>query len=419
MKWRNLIFLILIIPVVLYGAAKGFLWYSVNSAVTNVQTRVSEFATLDYEGIRTPVLGPIGVDGITYKPLGFDQSIQVGSVLVHWNEAHELLDLITAFYKEALPKQLRISVNHINIPLGGDIADWWDSKRGSSTNSSALLPAGLWGCGAGALKSADYRGMGYESLTANLRFEYGLNRKTKTFSFYGKLDNQEMGKLYLDGSAPAGGVLLSVDALLNSPPRLSNLSITFEDDSFNARKIEYCSKLVKTTQQQYLQDHVARVAMEFSKSGVHPSAEIIDAYRSFLTGNSKLTLVVNPYEPIDPEVLAKVDPENLVEWLGLEVVLGETPIKEILAPKQLETATAEEEQKTGAAREETFNPTPIERLAEHVGKLTRVKTKDAKFHYAYLEEAGTEKLTLTQHLAGGSATFVINVTDIEDVSVLY
>lgn len=418
MKWRNLTFLILIIPVILYGATKGYLWYSINSAVTDIQSKVSEFATLNYEGIRTPVLGPIGVDGITYKPLGFDESIKIGSVLIHWNEAHELIDLIKASYKKTLPEQLKVSINQVNIPLGGDIAGWWDSEQQLAINTPMSLPASMWGCGAGAFKSADYRSMGYDSLSANLRFEYSLKGKSKAFSFYGKVENQEMMKFHIDGSTPSNEVALSTNTIFNSLPRLGNLSITFEDDSFNTRKIKYCAQQAGQPEKQYLDDHLKHVVSDLNKSGLHPSTELIDAYRSYLTGSSKLTLSINPYEPMDSTVLARVDPENLVEWLGLEVVAGETPIKDILAPPQLETVV-EEQQKATQQKEETFNSTPIAKLREHLGKLARVKTKDARFHYAYLEKAGTEELTLTQHLAGGSATFVINITDIEDVSVLY
>ena len=418
MKWRNLVFLVLIIPVILYGATKGFLWYSLNSAVTDMQNRVSEFATLHYESIRTPVLGPIGVDGIRYKPLGFDESIEIGSVLIHWNEAHELIDLVQAFYKETLPEQLTISVNHVNVPLEGDIGAWWDSEHQPTMSTAFGLPASMRGCGTGALKAADYTAMGYQSLITNLRFEYSIKGKSKSFTFYGKLEGQNMMKLYVDGSTPSSEVSLSVDKIFDALPRLGNLSITFEDDSFNARKIDYCSKLANKSQQQYLEDNLQNIVFDLSELGLHPSTELIDAYRGYMKGSSKLTVVINPYEPMDAEVLAQVDTENLVEWLGLEVVAGETPVKEILAPEEVETV-AEEQQKTQQPREETFNSTPIAQLPEHLGKLARVKTKDAKFHYAYLEKAGTNEVTLTQHLVGGSATFVINVTDIEDVSVLY
>lgn len=417
MKWRNLIFLLLIIPVVLYGATKGYLWYSINSAITDVQNRVSKFATLDYEGIRTPVMGPVGVDGITYKPLGFDESIEIGSVLVHWNEAHELVDLVKAFYKKTFPEQIRISVNHVNIPLGGDIAEWWDSEQ-PVMEKPVGLPASMWGCGTGSFKSNDYRSMGYEFLTANLRFEYSLKGKSKMFSFYSKLENQDMMKLYIDGSTPSSEVSLSLSTIFNSPPKLGNLTVTFEDDSFNKRKMKYCSQLAGTSENQYFEDHINRVVSDLSKSGLHPSEELIDAYRSYLTGTSKLTVTLNPYEPMDSTVLARINPEDLVEWLGLEVTAGETPVKEILAPANLEVV-AEEQQKSNQQKEETFNSTPIEQLRDHLGKLARVKTKDARFHYAYLEKAGAEELILTQHLVGGSATFVINVIDIEDVSVLY
>ena len=75
MKWRNLILTVLLVPVLLYGALRGYLWYSINSTVNHIQSRVGGFATLGYDEIRSPVLGPIGVTGITYTPHGFSEPV--------------------------------------------------------------------------------------------------------------------------------------------------------------------------------------------------------------------------------------------------------------------------------------------------------------------------------------------------------
>ena len=418
MKWRNLILTVLLVPVVLYGALKGYLWYSINSTISQIQSHVGGFATLDYEEIRSPVLGPIGVTGITYTPHGFNEPVSVGSVLVHWNKPQELLDLVEAFYKNTLPKQLKVSINQIKAPLSGDVATWLDANRQVNLNPPLQLPASLWGCGSGSFNSADLRDMGYDFLRVDLRFEYSLNNKSKDFSFYATMRNREMMTLYLEGSAPSSGVSLSLSTIFGTMPRLSNVSITYEDDSYVTRKVAYCSNKSNESEQKYIESHIERVIADLSKSQFFPSKELIDAYREHLTEPSKFTITLNPYEPMGSNVFTQLDQGNFVQWLGLEVMANEKPIKELVAPETLKIA-AKDQSEEPVQKEETFNSTPIFKLPEHIGQLARIRTKEGKFHYAYLEKAGADQLTLTQHLVGGSATFVINVRDIDDVSVLY
>ena len=260
--------------------------------------------------------------------------------------------------------------------------------------------------------------MGYDFLRVDLRFEYSLDNRSKDFSFYATMRNQEMMNLYLEGSAPSSGVSLSLNTLFNNMPRLSNVSVTYEDDSYVTRKIAYCSKNSNKPEKQYIESHIEQVIADLSKTGFYPSEELIDAYRGHLTEPSKFTITLNPYEPMDSTAFGQVDQKNFVQWLGLEVMTNEKPIKELVAPEAPKIA-AKEQAKEPVRREESFNSTPIYKLPEYIGQLTRVRTKEGKFHYAYLEKAGTDQLTLTQHLVGGSATFVINVRDIDDVSVLY
>ena len=418
MKWRNLVLIVLLVPVLLYGATRGYLWYSISSTVDQIQSRVGGFATLDYDEIRSPILGPIGVTGVTYTPHGFNEQVTIGSVFVHWNEPRELLDLVQAFHKNTLPKQLRVSINQVKVPLSGDIAGWLDANRQLNLNLPFQLPASLRGCGEGSFNSVDFREMGYDFLRTNLRFEYGLNDRSKNFSFYATMRNQEMMTLYVEGSAPSGGVSLSLNTLFNNVPKLSNVSVTYEDDSYVTRKVAFCSKKSNKSEKEYIESHTEQVIADLSKAQFFPSKELIDAYQSHLIEPSKFTITLNPYEPMDSTVFTKVDQGNFVQWLGLEVMANEKPIKELVASEAPKIA-AEEQARKPTQKEETFNSTPIFKLPEHIGQFARVRTKEGKFHYAYLEKAGANQLTLTQHLVGGSATFVINVTDIDDVSVLY
>ena len=394
------------------------MWYSLKSVVDQVRAGVSETATLEYGDIKTPILGPIGVTKIRYRPHGFDQTVNIGSVMILWKEPQELLDLLQAFYQNRLPERLRLSANRISVPIQGDIAEWWDKQAGIDLDMPVTIPASMFGCGEGAFTSADLRSLGYETLFANLRFEYNFRRISNELTFYASMRAQEMMTLSLDGSIPSSGISLSLTGIGSSPPRLANVSISYDDESYNKRKLSLCTKRSGVTQDQYVNNHIKGILTDLREYRLYPSAELIDAYRAYLVKPAKLTVNLNPYEPLSPETFAKFDHTNFIDWLGIEVFADETPVKELVRLDQPEFVVAEPTEAT-LRQEETFQSTPIEQLPEHVNRLTRIRTKQGKTHYAYLESVNVEELILSQHLVGGSATFSVSIDDISEISVLY
>ena len=86
MRLRNIIILLLILPVLVWGGVKAFLWYSIDATFKQAQDQLSNRADISYREVRTSVLGPIGLTGITIRPKGSDDVIKVGALLATWNE---------------------------------------------------------------------------------------------------------------------------------------------------------------------------------------------------------------------------------------------------------------------------------------------------------------------------------------------
>lgn len=418
MKWRKLVLLFVVIPLLLYGGVRGYLWYSLKSTVAQVQDAVSNSATLEYGEIQTPILGPIGVTKISYRPHGFNQTVNIGSVLIRWNEPTELLDLIQAFYKGTLPERLRLSVNRVHVPMEGDIAAWWDEQRGVDLGIPVSVPDSMFGCGAGIFSSADLRSLGYGTLFANLRFEYNYRRGSNEVTFYSSMRAQEMMTFTFEGSIPSSGISLSLRSIGSALPKLANVSISYDDESYNKRKISMCAKRSGTSEEQYVESHIQGILTDLKEYRLYPSTELIDAYRTYLVKPAKLTVNLNPYEPLEPSIFAKFDHTNFIDWLGIEIVSDETPVKELVRQGQPEVVEVEQAEAV-QQHEEKFQSTPIEQLPEHVNRLARVRTKQGRTHYAYVERVDVEELVLSQHLVGGSTTFSVNLADISEVSVLY
>ena len=83
-----------------------------------------------------------------------------------------------------------------------------------------------------------------------------------------------------------------------------------------------------------------------------------------------------------------------------------------------EEEQAEEELKPKVILD-TYKPTPVAELDQHVNRLLKIRTLDGKQHHAYLSIVDQETLVLTQELVGGSATFRVPIAQIEEVRVLH
>jgi len=418
MRLRKLIVPLALVPLVLYGGVVGYLWYSMKSTMDQIQHRVSEFASVQYEGIETSILGPVGVTGITYRPHGFNQAVSIQSVLIDWEKPADLFKLLQAFFNNRLPQQLRIAARNIAVPLRGDIGTWWDAQQLVDAESPLKIPDSFFGCGSRTFTSTDLRDMGYEVLASDLRFEYNFSGKSPYVTFYTKARTMDMATLTLEGSIPSNEISFSLRHILSSAPRFANLSLSFDDASYNKRTIAYCAEKTGKTATQFVDDNIQKILEDLAEVNLFPGSDVVDAYRGYLTKATKLTINLNPYEPLGPDTLDKMDHNNFMDWLGLEVIADDVIIKELT--EVVEVAEEETTQtEVSEPHEETFQLTPTEELGIHISKLSQVHTRDGRTHYAYLEKVDEEALTLTQHLVGGSVTFTIDTANIVEVLVLY
>jgi hypothetical protein len=418
MKWRNLILLLVIVPVLLYGGVKGFFWYSIDAMIKQAKIRVAPSADITYREIRTSVLGPIGVTGITIRPHDINDVIKVGSILVQWDEPREILPILEALFYKKLPDKLNLSIERILLSLDGEIVAGLGQQQQWDSNLPFRVPASIWGCGSGKFQAADLLAMDYQRLRIDARMEYNYYPVTKNLSFFARIRSPDMMTLSFEGEVPSGKSHLSLNSIISSIPKMSNFSFALEDESYNAKKISYCSKKNKQSGDDFLDDHVQRIVADLQQSNLNPSTELTNAYRDFLSKPARISVNFDPYEPTGIEKFSELDRDNFAEWLGIEVLADQEPVGELLAPLQSEQDETEEPEQP-VQKEEQFNPTPVADLGDFIGKLARVKTNDGRAHYAYIEKANTENLVLTRHLVGGSATFKLSYAEIIEVAVLY
>lgn len=417
MRPRTLILLLVILPLLTWGAVKGFIWYSLDATFKNVQTRVSHLADISYRDLRTTVLGPIGYTSVTIRPKGYDDVIKVGSILVHWNEPKEIIPILESFFKKSLPLQLRASANLVSFSLDSDLGDALTRTADWEWESPIRLPRSIWGCGNGPLRVVDYRALEFEHINLNARLNYSLSPATDTLKFFLRLRSSGMTSVSIEGSIPTNGKgMPPLRSIFRAGVKLADLSYTVEDESYNQKKTAYCSNTKGESPTEFIEGQIARIGAELEQSNLYPSTELSDAYRDHLTNAARITVNLTPFEPFGLDELSRMRPDTFVDLLGVSVQAGDTPISELFVARK---GVAEEEDEEPKQKAETFNPTPFAELGSHLNRLARVTTSDGKTHYAYIENASADRLILTRHLVGGSATFELESSEITEVAVLY
>lgn len=412
---RKLLILAVLLPVLAYAGVKGYLWYSIYSHMEDLRNAAAPVATIEYKDIRAPLTEPFGVTGITIEPHIVSDRIRIGSALVHTAGLRDLYELWKKVSDEKVPEKLEVQLNRISIDLDGEIASLLASNQ--KTNLFGT-PLDAMACGDRDFFSpTDLLAMGYEKLSIDAKFNYGVNRVKDSVDLFVKFRVRDAASLAFDISVPRSQAPTSRGQLTLQIPQLRDFSINIEDLSFNERRNQYCANVTGVTNAEFVDRHLDQVKAYAEDSGFPVSGELLAAYRKFVTESGNVTITANPLDPVDLMMLLTMNPRQLLEWLSLDVNIAGKNIQELMMIA-VEEEQPEEEAKPKVALD-TYKPTPVAELDQHVNRLLKIRTLDGKLHHAYLSTVNQDTLVLTRELVGGSATFRVPIAQIDEVRVLH
>ncbi len=413
---RKLLIAAILLPVLAYGGAKGYLWYSIYSTMDDLKKSLSAFANLEYQSIRAPLSAPFGVTGISIEPHMANDVVRIGSVLVHNSSIQDLYRLMRRVNNEQMPEKLELSFNRINVDLSGELL--YLSSNDQKINFFGT-PLEALGCGdRESFSPNDLVAMGYDNITMDTKFSYETTRSNNV-DFYLKFGVRDATTLALDASIPSDQMPRSKESLIFQTPELIQFSVNIEDQSFNERRNKYCANLLGTPVEQFVERHVQAVSTYLQNRDMPVSEDVIKAYRRYVTESGNITIRANPLDPVGILSLGALNPRQLIEWLGVELNINGNDIQQVLAYVPDEPQADDDEGATPKIARDTYKPTPVKELGQHVNRLLKVRTRDGKLHHAYLNTVEGDMLVLTREMVGGSATFTVPIVEIDEVRVLY
>ena len=413
-RTRSRIILLILIPVLAYGAARVVVWYTVKEAVDHVRESLAPVASLRYAKIMSPVLGRFGVAGVRVRPHLLDDDISIGSALVNIDDPLDKLSFLRTARSRQFPTSLDMSFNHVRIPLSKEVVAWLDKRMTTPPASVDGVPAA---CRAGARATAsDMKKMGYDELVGDVLVHYTYERRSGEIVGYVRLALQDMLDATVEATIPASEVVFNVGQL-KGMPKFSKLSITLSDPSWTSRFNDYCAKAMGITVPEYIQRRITDTRQAFESANFAPSDALMKGLERFAAGKSRLTVTLDPRDPIALSQLNPMrGPDYLIDTLGLGVQFDGQTVNDLGAIKTAEKT--ESESAPQQPQEETFKPTSIEELPQYLKMRVRVLMTDGNTRRGYLDSIDGEKIVLTRQLVGGSATFDVALKDVKRVLVL-
>lgn len=410
-RTRNWLIILVLIPAVAWGAAKAVIWYNVKDALDDARAALSPVATLEYSRILSPVFGPFGATGIRIQPHIVDQEITIGSALVHIDDLVEKYNFLRAAMRDTIPTRVNFSLNGARVPLGGDMAEWFE--RAAAPPGSMAAASGV--CETGSpFTAAGMKKIGYDELVGNVILDYAYDRRGGGLVVYLKLEAQEMVEVTLEGKVPATEVAFSVERI-NGVPSFSDLTVTMRDLSWSARYNAYCARETGVSESRFAEARLEETRQSFLAAGFQPSEELMRALEQFAAGTAPLSVSFNPREPLDvSKVSLSEDPKFLIDSLGIEVAVDGKPLSNLGTVRE----QPQEEVKQAKIVDETYKLTPIAELPQYITSRIEIYTTDGKVHEGYLDSIDTGRIVLTQHLVGGSATFDVARSEVDRILVL-
>lgn len=415
------------VPVLLIGAAQGYVWYTTKQNADQLIGMLAPFASVTYRGVHASLLGSVGLNDVRITPNGTSDPVDIRAIRIEAPSIVTLYTLDSYFKQGQLPPGLSIAVRDLRAGL---YSDFVMQAQGTALVSDEEACSLLGNPGPEQLEA-----MGYDEFRADMSLGYTYDEQSGQLNFEMTQDAAEMFVVSVDWRLVAnlpGGSLL---ALQSAPPTLAEAGISFEDQSFIKRQLEFCAAKQGQSLDEFVQAKIAAVDDELAAAGISVSTELLDAYVRFLDRPEQIELRAQPSSPLNLGELALYQPSDLPRLLNLQVsVNGQAvddlritfsqPLPSASAPVA-ETETTDPTVSAAAVApvatqpQLAFRPTAPTELSAHVGKTVRITISNGRVYEGSLEEVSASGIKVRSRFSGGTATFPVPFERIREASVLY
>lgn len=433
------LFLILLIPVALYGVAKGLLYYKAKSTVDEVVDAAANQADIRYTGISTDLRGAVTVEKVTIQPRGYQDTIGIESIELSSDDP--MFFLRGADWQpgeNAPPSRLAFSATGIVLPLSAEML-----RNLTPPTAEASLPpdpdasAQAFGgrCARGMnIEPQFLREIGFGEVVADIDGRYRLDEFTHELHLSYDMDLRGIQSMGVEAT------LADVDVLTlgqGGMPQFSlgNVKLTLHvDPQFGRQALKACAAGSEQSVQRWSGYLAEKALAQFALVGLELGPGLQAAMRRFYEDWGEFSIEAKPAKPIGLLSLAFLPREQLADVLGLRARHNENWIADTSfswtqpesgdlasllgnAPAGDEPGAQKPRPKRIVVRRE-FRDVPVTGIAGFVDRNVKLKPRGQPSRQGVLKRIENGEAVVEQTLHGGKYTVYVPVDQIESAQAL-
>ncbi len=315
---KKLIVWAILMGAIAYGGAKFYLHKEVSNAMDMAVMMVSPYASVRYDGVASTMSGELTVEGVTVRIKGFRDEVYIDRIGINTPNFFSLLELsdLMTMQGDSMPEYLGFIVEGLRIPVDADYYEKvyqlaLEEHNAPDAGEAAAECAGKYGFSPKALA-----GLGYTEQVFSMSMTVRDQESKYTLDMLVNMDDM----WDLDASiALSGNIMVEMSKGKQYRPKLGALSLEFTDQSLNERVEVYCGKR-GLSPEETLQAQMDAFKYSGESNGIEFDKLILDPYREFLEGKSKLFVTARPSKPIAFSQIDLYKPSDVPALLGLEAI---------------------------------------------------------------------------------------------------
>ncbi len=445
LRWIGII--VLAIGVAL-GGLKLYLHYEARSVVEEAIENAPPVLDIRYGGVSAGLDGTIGVNDLTVSPRTVNDEVQIERLEIRTSGVGFLLRRSERLRKGELPERMGLLLRGISLDLNGALVAAW--QRSLEEHPKLIRDSAL-DCGdVHFIGPEQYRAMGYSRLVSDLAVSYELLPRSTEARV--QLEASTRDAAYVAMELVIAGVgSPTVLGLMQSKPRISELTFRYVDDSYVQRLNRLCAQRRGLGVEGYITAQVKRSDAAYARAwGLVPGPGLREAYKHFLTQPGEVIVRAHPSGGLDPLALSHFGPSDWVDLLNLTLTVNKQPVSDLSmrAPTAAELKSAPEGPgllsslpqlpalSPGGKEEASDKAAPVARraaparpifkyqsvepaeLKDYIGKQVRIATRDHRRREGRLTSVDRGVATLRRRMHGGEMTVRVPLDGVKRAEVL-
>ncbi len=431
--------IILLLPVLAYGAAWAYLWYEVKTGADDVVKMASPFAKISYGSVHVSLLGDeIGLDNVLITPAINQDEFRIEKLRLN---APNMLYFISAnknLEKGDFPEKFGMQISRLHLNINSESFSMLEqmSKQGETTEAGGmqiLFDLDAFGCGdIKTFTLNDYRkmGMGDIVIDVDANSEYDQERNTALVSV--KAGAEGLNRIEFRAELKNGLNMGSAVAGSDIP----KMTLSMHDTGYYKLRNAYCADLNDSDGEAYVDRHIQVLS---EKLNAKFQDEVVAAYKRFMLAGGGVDIRINPSPAAKPGGLQFYAFEDIVKMLGLDIAINGKTIKfnEVKWTGSRPQATVSGRAESKKSPPQTAQRPTVKRTAKlapsnsalvykeirtadagkHIDSMVEVSTLDGKVRRGLLEKVSDNRIYLVIKLSAGTLSYPVELQAISKLRV--